>query len=531
MRPLRGGTLLAWAGVLLTCWAGTGCKGDRDEQESPVSRWLLCEECVDGELESVLRADTRGVVPVLDTALMGMSAVDSANVWHQFAASYARIVEHVGASNVAVTESTYVARLLDNFTATYYARAATALGHIGTPAAVRALQDAVARDSAGEISYRADVLRAIDRALVRAGGVSWQVVRAGRESTCALTSGGDAYCWGLNRRGQLGTGDTLLRWLPAPVIGGYTLQLLNGVGWFRCGLTTAGSTACWGTNGRYQLGRESPPVLIPRPAVLPPNQTTGSSFRFNAVSAGADHTCADSLGQLYCWGDNRYGQGGDNSADLRWAEPRAVDGGHQLRQPDLGALHSCALAADTAYCWGRNQFGMLGDSTTTDRRRPSLVSRGLSFQTVSAGYQHTCGVTTTGGAFCWGADARGRLGSDPPGTYSPFPVAVVGGITFDSISTGGTHTCALTAAGTAYCWGVNSAGQVGDSSTADRWEPRAVAGGHAFVSVSAGYDHTCAVTTDGDALCWGSNQSGQLGVGEGITMDSVPVPIGNPPQP
>jgi alpha-tubulin suppressor-like RCC1 family protein len=82
---------------------------------------------------------------------------------------------------------------------------------------------------------------------------------------------------------------------------------------------------------------------------------------------------------------------------------------------------------------------------------------------------------------------------------------------FASLSVGGAHACALTADGTAYCWGDNRAGQLGDSTTTYRAEPTAVAGTTKFSSISAGYLHTCARTTDGSVACWGLNSAGELG--------------------
>ena len=87
------------------------------------------------------------------------------------------------------------------------------------------------------------------------------------------------------------------------------------------------------------------------------------------------------------------------------------------------------------------------------------------------------------------------------------------------VATGLRHSCGLTATGAAYCWGWNRDGQLGDGAVQDRTTPVAVGGGLTFTSITAGAGHTCAVTADGTAYCWGFNLSGQLGIG---TTDSVP---------
>jgi hypothetical protein len=99
-------------------------------------------------------------------------------------------------------------------------------------------------------------------------------------------------------------------------------------------------------------------------------------------------------------------------------------------------------------------------------------------------------------------------------------VAVTG--SFVAITAGLRHTCALTATGTASCWGANTFGQLGDGSTTTRTSPTAVAGGLSFAYLKAGDLSTCGVTSTGVAYCWGDNENGQLG--DGTTTNS-PVPV------
>ncbi len=253
---------------------------------------------------------------------------------------------------------------------------------------------------------------------------------------------------------------------------------------------------------------------------------TVTQVSFGSVSAGDIHSCGiTTTGAAWCWGHGANPGGGPFGTLV----PVAVTGGLSFVAVSAGEDHTCGITTGgAAFCWGANQYGQLGDGTTTPSSAPVAVTDGLSFATVSAGSDHTCGITTAGAAYCWGNNTSGQLGNgttNPTGGANPNPVAVLGGLSFTVVSAGGVqqtgHTCGVTTAGAAYCWGNNSSGQIGDGTTTDRASPVAVLGGLSFVVVSAGgpggYSHTCGVTAGGAAYCWGNNSSGELG--DGTTND------------
>ncbi|MEK7621401.1 MAG: hypothetical protein AAB395_03545 [Patescibacteria group bacterium] len=298
-----------------------------------------------------------------------------------------------------------------------------------------------------------------------------QVVR-GRYNTCALADG-QAYCWGLNDYGQLGTGNNNNSIIPVAV-------------------STSGVLS-----GKFII------------------QMSGNYW----------HNCALASGQVYCWGSNVHGQLG-NSNNTNSSSPVAVTtsgvlSGKFVTQVAVGAEHSCALANGQAFCWGYNPEGQLGNNSTTYTNVPVAVTTsgvlsGKVITKIAGGYYHTC-VIASGQAFCWGFNGSGQLGNNSINNSST-PVAVdtsgiLSGKSITDLAPGRNHTCSL--AGQAYCWGLNDSGQLGTGNNSNSLLPVAVTTSGALsdkviTQLVGGYYHTCAIALS-QSYCWGLNDNGQLG--------------------
>ena len=193
----------------------------------------------------------------------------------------------------------------------------------------------------------------------------------------------------------------------------------------------------------------------------------------------------------------------------------------------VGWGHACGLTtAGAGYCWGDNYSGQLGTGgSPASSLFPTPITGALTFTALSAGVAHTCGLTASGAIYCWGYNDHGELG-DATRTPRASPTLVVGGLTFAAVSAGRFHTCGLTTGGAAYCWGVGDHGQRGDNMGVVSDTPVAVLGGLTFTALSAGGAHTCGLTASGEAYCWGDNLVGQLGDGTGTDAGSPVAVVG-----
>lgn len=347
-------------------------------------------------------------------------------------------------------------------------------------------------------------------------------VAAGGLHSCMLNAEGRAFCWGGNDRGQLGAGGANSVATPLAVAGDVRFIAIAAGLSHSCAIARGGAAWCWGENERGQLGDRS---TMAHQAPMRVNDAR----MFTTVDVGAAHSCAlDSQGEALCWGSNSHGQLGTETMTPELTAPALVAGDRRYSSLSLGWNFTCALDGGRAFCWGENANGQLGDGSITDRRAPVPVAGGLTFRSISAGATHACGITPRGEAYCWGNNYGGQLG-DGTRSSREVPTAVKTSLRFVAIATGALHTCALTSDGEAFCWGRDNYGQLGDGGgTQDSAEPVRVVGDHSFAAIRAFGSHTCATTPSGDAFCWGYNLDGQLGDGS-RTNRPRPVYVEPPP--
>lgn len=347
----------------------------------------------------------------------------------------------------------------------------------------------------------------------------------GNAHTCARFDDGSVKCWGRNRDGQLGLGDTVDR-------GG----------------------------DQSQMGENLPAVQL------------GASRTAVELVAGSNHTCARlDDGSVKCWGNNTNGELGQNDdhalAPALGDEPNEM--GDFLLPVNLGVgrtavelstngAHTCARLDDgSVKCWGLNDNGQLGQGDTNNRGDqpgemsalpPIELGSGRRGVQLAAGHLHTCARLDDGSVKCWGdggslssGDGLGLESTDnrgdAPGEMGDNLPAVNLGAGLSAVElAAGTHTCARLDDGTVKCWGNNIAGQLGLGDTNRRGDvpgemgdllPRVDLGTElSAVELTASDTSTCTRLDDGSLKCWGGNYDGELGLGDTNARGDQPGEMG-----
>jgi alpha-tubulin suppressor-like RCC1 family protein len=356
---------------------------------------------------------------------------------------------------------------------------------------------------------------------------------------------------------------------------GYSQIALGG--YHACSITDDGALWCWGQQCQGQLGNgyaspqcggsdQNQSEACPGPV--------GTSKNWTQVAAGGSHTCALQANPgggntLWCWGDNQYAQLGytTNTAishDFNADVPMQVGTATDWVKVAASYENTCAInSSGELYCWGDNTYGQLCNGTTSTPTGgispglqqitiPATATSGAKWAEVAMGDEHTCAVDTAGELWCCGDNDNGQIG-----TTSGQTQISVGGFTkqatlnmtkvtnssstaWTTVGAGGGavgygHTCAVDSTGAAWCWGDNTFGQIGNGSSGGTQPTPALVSETnpamdmmPWKSIQSGpmAAHTCGTRVDNTIWCWGLNHfNGQLGIGAGVVQSTVPAEV------
>jgi alpha-tubulin suppressor-like RCC1 family protein len=372
-------------------------------------------------------------------------------------------------------------------------------------------------------------------------------VAVGVGHVCALRSDSSVWCWGFDFKpfpfSAPGAGVSVIESAkPAPIPGAIDFVELRAGDHHTCGKKSDNTLACWGHNERGQLG-DGTQISTPVPVTV-----TGLT-NVTQFDAGRIHTCAlgsfQGTAGLWCWGRN--GEKGNapnsttnpnlgrlgNGTTADSLTPVAVDlsqvtaGGATIKAMSAGGYHSCVVASNNkVWCWGRNNQGQLGDGSLVDTKAPVAVDlsaltipNGVTIDEVSCGRDKkkedsTCLRMSNGTIACWGNGTFGELGDGGIVDHTKPTTTVVAG-TFAAkptrLASGQNARCALTDAGTVFCWGRNQNGLLGAGLTSfgNFSLPVKANTTGTIKQLSMSHHTACAVDSDGAVWCWGTNTRAQ----------------------
>jgi alpha-tubulin suppressor-like RCC1 family protein len=334
----------------------------------------------------------------------------------------------------------------------------------------------------------------------------------------------NAYAWGTASEGRLGDGTAVSKSSPVAVVGGFTDWVQVSASIHTVGIRANGTAWAWGRNSVGQLGDDT---TVSKSS---PVSVVGGFADWIQVDAGETSTFGvRANGTAWGWGGNSDGRLGDGTTVSKSSPVSVIGGFTDWVEVSAGvgsSSHTVGVRANgTAWAWGNNGYGRLGDDTTVAKSSPVSVVGGFTdWVEVSGAIEHTVGVRANGTAWAWGSNFNGRLGDNTTVAKSS-PVSVVGGFTDWVQVSASSHTVGVRANGTAWAWGLNDAGRLGDNTIINASSPVSVVGGFTdWVQVIAGAAHTVGLRANGTAWGWGAGAVGRLG--DNTTVDkSSPVSV------
>lgn len=231
----------------------------------------------------------------------------------------------------------------------------------------------------------------------------------------------------------------------------------------------------------------------------------------------------DAAGQVWAWGDNRFGQLGDGTTTAH-STPSIVIGLPAIAAVAAGGSHTLALTTNgQVWAWGQNSDNTLGVSTATTTQASPLLIAGLDHITaIAAGDGHGVALRSDGAVWTWGINTDGQTGLTQE-TNHPFPEPVPNLDDVTAIAAGDHHTLVLRKDRTVWATGFNDYGQLGDGTTQSRSTFAEVNNLSNIKAIAAGESYSMAVDAYGDVWVWGDNRLGQVGI-DPATTETVLLP-------
>ncbi|MDQ5921040.1 MAG: hypothetical protein QG673_1096 [Pseudomonadota bacterium] len=359
----------------------------------------------------------------------------------------------------------------------------------------------------------------------------------GSAFVCALSINGDIYCWGYGGHGEIGNGYNNNVYIPTLVkvkdqVDVEFAHLAPGMGNGSCAITTAGNAYCWGynqsgegANGSYSNTNVATPVNMP------------SAETFVSITTSTNTACAvTNKNNSYCWGYGESGElgNGNTSKSNQPVKTLSTTAITSISSSYYITATLCEIDVNgKVYCWGYGVTGSIGngaypfESVASKPESIAIVDQTKKFTQVAiTGNSSTvCAVDSLGEIYCWGSGMEGQLGG---GVYQNTSIPTL--VRMDGISPKITKLvatrnlyantfCAAYNIGKAYCWGYGKNGEIGNGSNSNQYVAKLVSltDDSNIIDIAAADDTICIAnnkSSGGNAYCWGYGANGQLGNGD-----------------
>ena len=292
----------------------------------------------------------------------------------------------------------------------------------------------------------------------------WLTINAGGNTRRSVRSDGSWWAWGFNNGGMFGDGSWVSNDIPSQTVAGNNWIDLVGGNYHTLALKNDGSLWATGANNYGQLATGSGTINRP--------QQVGSDTDWAIIDAGYYRSHAIKTdGSLWSWGRDNYGQLGNDILLVNQYAPVQVNIGTTWQSISAGLEHTLAVDMDgKLWAWGRNNYSKLGDGTTIQRETPVQIGTDTDWAYVAAGVYHSLAIKTGGTLWAWGYNGAGMLGNGTK-VNSTTPVQIGTNTNWSSVYASNYFSLGIKTDGTLWGWGNNIYGQLGDGTTTERLSP------------------------------------------------------------
>jgi alpha-tubulin suppressor-like RCC1 family protein len=348
---------------------------------------------------------------------------------------------------------------------------------------------------------------------------NWADINPGQSHVLAVKVDGTLWAWGRNNFGQLGLDDTISRKTPHQ-IGFDNDWVTTGCGGNQSfAIKSNGTLWAWGNNssGQLGIGTNSNSPLTSSPVQV------GTASNWTDVAVGNNFTVAlNSSGQMFTWGNNSFGQLGNGTSSAVFS-PSLIIPNVSWTVVEAGEDYAMAIRSDgMLFAWGKNNNGQLGIGNFTNKQIPTMLESTTPWIGMSCGQagnnsnQHSLGLKANGTAFSWGNNSTGALGNNQSSGNLNIPTAITPSVSnIIAVECGWGVSYIRDVSGQVFASGSDATGAVGNSqpsSNSNVFIPVSIVP-IGWSSFSAGQNFTVALKSDGTLWFWGSNANGLLGNG------------------